>query len=132
MRPLTAVPRTAVLTILGMMARRSEARALSDGRRTDPGPKGQRAEPGHLHVGFDRIVAPEKEAQTMIVNSWCEVDERHYSATMPPSPSGHLAQGRVGRARGQRRCADAEPGREFQRLPRLAPTELGAPLSLIT
>ena len=61
----TAVPRATVLAILGiMMARRSEARALHDGRRADPGTEGLCAEPGHL--GFGHIVALEIEVPNMI------------------------------------------------------------------
>jgi hypothetical protein len=37
-------------------------------------------------VGFDRIVASEKEVPTVLVNIWHKVDERSYKATMRPSP----------------------------------------------
>jgi hypothetical protein len=56
----TAVPRATVLAVLGIIPRRSEARALRDGRRADPGPEGQRAEPCRL--GFGRIEISEREA----------------------------------------------------------------------
>ena len=67
-----------------MVARRSEARALRDGRRADPGPEGQRAEPGHL--GFGRIVALEREGPNMLVNLVLR-GEQSYKATMRPSPT---------------------------------------------